>query len=353
MTHHDAQHSTAQHSTAQHSTAQPLFRPEVTLALSQQSLGAIRLAQPLSASLIAAVAVLVAAALIAYLTLGSVSKKARVAGVTVPAGGSLSIAAPNAGVLLRSLVAEGQQVIAGQPLFVLSTARVGEQGEITALVAQQLASLEAEQRLRNSQYRDKKQALSLRLANLATEASQLEQEISLAQRRLSLANDSLHKFQTLQASGYVSSAQSQQKQEELLDLASRLSNLQRNKLQLNANRLALQAEHAELGNSLAAEQAQLNRALASLQQEIAENRNRKASLITAAQAGSITTISIQPGQTVAGGQVLATLIPAAARQQLEAHLYAPSRSAGFVATGQPVLLRYQAYPYQKFGLQKG
>ncbi|MBI3285403.1 MAG: hypothetical protein HYZ65_11240, partial [Burkholderiales bacterium] len=272
---------------------------------------------------------LVAAGLIAYLTLGSVSKKARVAGVTVPAGGSLAIAATNAGVLLRSLVAEGQQVAAGQPLFELSTARVGEQGEITALVAQQLASrqasLEAEQRLRNSQYHDKNLALNLRLANLATETAQLEQEISLAQRRLSLANDSLHKFQTLQASGYVSSAQSQQKQEESLDLASRLSNLQRNKLQLNANQLALQAEQTELGNSLAAEQAQLNRALSSLQQEVAENRNRKASLISATQAGLITTINTQPGQTVSGGQVLATLIPAAARKQLEAHLYAPSR----------------------------
>ncbi|MEB0233304.1 HlyD family secretion protein, partial [Undibacterium sp. 10I3] len=39
--------------------------------------------------------------------------------------------------------------------------------------------------------------------------------------------------------------------------------------------------------------------------------------------------------------------------QLEVHLYAPSRTAGFVANGQQVLIRYQAYPYQKFGLQKG
>jgi multidrug efflux pump subunit AcrA (membrane-fusion protein) len=42
-----------------------------------------------------------------------------------------------------------------------------------------------------------------------------------------------------------------------------------------------------------------------------------------------------------------------ATNQLEAHLYAPSRTAGFVAKGQQVLIRYQAYPYQKFGLQQG
>jgi membrane fusion protein len=46
--------------------------------------------------------------------------------------------------------------------------------------------------------------------------------------------------------------------------------------------------------------------------------------------------------------VLATLIPAGS--SLEAHLYAPSRSIGFVHEGEEVLLRYLAYPHQKFGM---
>lgn len=346
----------------QHSTTN-LFRPEVSARQSQQYLGSIRLAQAVSGWLIAAIASLIAIALISFVSLGSVSKKARVTGITLPVGGSISISAPNAGLLLRSHVVEGQSVLAGQALFELSTERQGDQGEITALVAQQLASrqqsLEAEQRLRNAQSADKKQALALRISNLSTEAAQLEQEISLSLRRHALAQESLTKYLTLQGNGYVSAAQTQQKQEELIDIASRLSNLQRNKLQLQANQLALQAEYSALANSLATDQAQLQRASASLQQEIAENHNRKTSQITASQAGTITTLSSQTGQSITAGQVLATLIPGSANKdgpdssQLEAHLYAPSRSAGFVAIGQPVLLRYQAYPYQKFGLQKG
>jgi membrane fusion protein len=263
--------------------------------------------------------------------------------------------------LLHSFVREGDSVIAGQPLFELSTARQGEQGEITALVAQQLAtrqqSIEAEQRLRSAQATEKKQALEQRLSNLASEAAQLEQEVTLTQRRHSLASSSVAKFQTLQAQGYVSGAQTQQKQEDLIDIATRLANLQRSKLQLQANQMALQAEQAAIGNNLATDQAQLQRAAASLQQEIAENRNRKTSLITASQAGSISTLSSQNGQMINAGQVLATLIPkandSADNALLEAHLYAPSRSAGFVAIGQQVLIRYQAYPYQKFGLHLG
>lgn len=113
------------------SNSSPLFRPEVTAALGSQWMGSIRLAQPLSATLIAIVALIIAAVLIAYITFGSITKKARVTGITVPVGGQLSVAAPNAGILLTTHVKEGEQVKAGQILFTLSTERQNSQGEIT------------------------------------------------------------------------------------------------------------------------------------------------------------------------------------------------------------------------------
>jgi membrane fusion protein len=39
--------------------------------------------------------------------------------------------------------------------------------------------------------------------------------------------------------------------------------------------------------------------------------------------------------------------------KLEGLLYVPSRAVGFVETGNKVLMRYQAYPYQKFGQYSG
>jgi membrane fusion protein len=341
----------------------PLFRPEVTAALGSQWMGAIRLAQPISAWLIAGVALFVAAALIAFLSLGSMTKKARVTGITVPTAGNISIAAPNAGVLVQSHVKEGDVVQTGQVLFTLSTQRQNSQGEITALIAHQLRArqdaLIAEQRLRESAMQEKKLALQQRLTNLQSESDQIDQEINLAKRRLSLSQQSVDKFQTLQNSGYVSSAQTQQKLEENIDLSTRLSNLQRIKMQLQANQVNLQAEINALANSLATELAQLNRAKAALQQEIAENNNRHSSQIVAPQAGMLTAITNQTGQNINGGQVLATIIPAMDasnmkdQQVLEVHLYAPSKTAGFVSAGQQVLIRYNAYPYQKFGLQAG
>lgn len=46
-----------------------------------------------------------------------------------------------------------------------------------------------------------------------------------------------------------------------------------------------------------------------------------------------------------------TLVPASAA--LEARLYGPSSAIGFVRPGQQVLLRYDAYPHQKFGRYAG
>ncbi|MBP0597889.1 HlyD family efflux transporter periplasmic adaptor subunit [Herbaspirillum sp. LeCh32-8] len=325
--------------------------------------GSIRLARPLAGWLIVAASLVAVATIGMFVACGSVTRKAHIAGVIVPIDGSATVAAATAGVLKRIYVREGDAVAAEEPLFELATERQGKEGELSELIAQQLAtrqaSLESERRLRQSQYRDKTQNIRERQQNLGAETDKLEQEIALARRREELARQTLSKYEVLQQSGYVSHAQLQQKQEDLLDVTGKLNALERSKVQLSANRIALKSELASTETELATDLAQIERSLASLRQESAENHSRHSTLITAPQAGTITAISYQSGQTVAPGQMLATLIPLhagdrpAASPTLEAHLYATSRTAGFVDAGQKVAIRYDAYPYQKFGLQQG
>lgn len=347
---------------AQPLAQQALFRPEVLVSHNSQWLGAIRLAQPLSNWLIAGLSMVVAVGLALFLVFGSINKKARVTGITTPVGGSLTIFAPNAGVLVHRFVAEGQQVVAGQPLFELSTERQNGLGEMTALLGQQLVirqhSLSSERQMRLVQDGEKRRALDSRLQNTGNELAEMEQEIVLAQRRQALSQQTVKKYQTLEISGFVSPTQTQQRQEELIDVSARLGALLRGRVQLHANRLSTEAEIADLAGSLATALTQLDRAEASLKQEMLENQNRKTSLITAPTTGTVTTISNEPGQAVNASQVLATLIPnsraaSGASDEMEAHLYASSRTVGFVAPGQAVLIRYQAFPYQKFGLYHG
>jgi membrane fusion protein len=74
------------------------------------------------------------------------------------------------------------------------------------------------------------------------------------------------------------------------------------------------------------------------------------STLVAPIGGTMASILVEPGQVVTAGTTLATIIPLDAR--LEAHLFTPSRSIGFVRDGQEVLLRFLAYPHQKFGSQR-
>jgi membrane fusion protein len=338
-----------------------LFRSEVFESRRAQSIGSIRLDQPISGMLVAATALVLSAALVSFIVFGSVTKKARVAGLVVPVAGTVGITAPSAGVLVRSHVKEGDRVEEGQVLFDLSTEKQGIGGELTALVAQQLEvrrqSLAEERRARMHQDDEKRRELDDKLRNADAENRQLEHELDIAERRQDLARASVRQYETLMAGGFVSSSQSRQKQEDLLDAASRLASLQRTKVQLASTMLTLRAERDGLTNKLAGDLAQIDNALASVNQEIAENAGRRRALITAPKAGTVTAIGYQLGQSVGQGQTIATLIPAsgraAASPDLEVQLFVPSKMAGFVATGQEVLVRYNAFPYQMYGLHPG
>ena len=336
----------------------PLFRPEVAQAQSASWLGSIRLTHTIPGTMVAMVSFAIAIAFVAFVALGSFTQKARVGGLVVPVNGALAITTPQAGTLVRALVAEGSSVKAGDVLFELSSDRQQGGGELSTLIAQQLAirreALQSERTARIALAREKQRALDARIANAEAEQVQLGNEVRLAMRRKALAQQSVSKYETLQASGFVSQAQAQQKQEELIDVESRLSALARSQNQLASTLVDLRAEREQWDKDLDAELAQFKRAEASLEQESVQNHDRRRTLVVAPQSGTLTALNYHVGQALSAGQALATLVPGPAdASALEANLYAPSRTAGFVKPGQQVLIRYQAFPYQKFGLHGG
>ena len=347
---------------AQGSQPLPLFRDEVLAARQGQWTGAIRLSQSMSVWMVAAIALLLGAGVAAFIAFGSYTRKMQVTGIVTPASGSVTISSLTAGVLMRNLVPEGTHVQRGQTLFEISSEQHGNAGELGALLVQQLSirqqALDAERRARLDQHRDKQREIEARLTNLAAAQHQLEQEVTLATRRRALAQSTIAKYESLERSGYVSAAQVQQKVEESLDLESRLSTLQRSMLDLRSDRIGLTAQRDQLNADLATALAQLDQSAASIRQEMAQQESRSRTLIKAPYDGVLTTITNDPGQSVTAGQVLATLIPSGSASdhrgdRLEAHLYAPSSLVGFVQPGQTVLVRYRAFPYQKFGLYRG
>ena len=340
----------------------PLFRPEVMQAQQASWLGGIRVGKNPGFTLIAGVALVLAGAMVAFAAWGQVARKARIPGVLMPLQGTVQLSANAAGVITDQLIKEGEQVTAGQSLFVLGTDRATTEGSAAVLLqahmAQRRLTLESERTARLEQTRQRQTALQDRILAIDREIIQAKQEAALASRRVELAQKTLGRYQQMAQEGFVADIQAQNKQEEMIDLQARVENTQRSTATLQREQQSLQAELQANQRQLSVDLAQLERTLASLEQESSENQARKTIVITAPQSGVVSTIHQPKGSAIQAGQTVATLVPLDAKTiktgtELQANLYAPSRTAGFIKPGQAVWMRYGAYPYQKFGLAQG
>jgi len=340
-------------------SALSLFRPEVAQAQASQYLGTIRIGRNPSFSVVAVVSLLLAAALIAFAIAGEVTRKTKVPGLLVPAQGALQISAQAAGIVSEISSPEGAHIHRGGPIFMVKMDRVASSGETTELVAkaleQRAASLESERRVREAQALQRRQSLAGRARDLRVEIDASGREADLASRRVALAQRSLERFQQLSTSGFVAETQVQQRQEELIDLQARVDSALRTRNALSRELANARAEVLGIDSELTGQLAQIDRALSGVHQEMTENDGRKLQILVAPEEGTLTTVMVTKGASVQAGQVLAVFVPGSATQpsDLEAHLFAPSRAAGFVQSGQVAWLRLASYPYQKFGMTRG
>lgn len=334
----------------------PLFRPEVLDRQQSGWLGPVLLRpRPLHRSF-AVFGAAVALAVFAALALGSYTKRSRVQGWLVPAEGMVRVFAPRSGVTTALLVREGSTVSRGEVLASLSTEEqsvalgaIGEQAARALTV--QRASLQAEAERNDLLLRQQRRTMEQRLAAMADERTSIEQEIVLQQAGLARARQWEERLKELQGRGFVTEQQVRAAAESTLEQAGRVRALERSQLALGRERAGLEGELKDLPLKMAAQDALLTRGVAATQREQAEVEARRALNIPAPASGTVTAIHATPGAAVGPGTPLLSIVPSGAT--LEAHLYAPSRAIGFVRRGQQVLLRYRAYPYQKFGHYRG
>jgi len=332
-----------------------IFRREALESQRNSWVGEITLIRPLPTTLLTGVAVVAALALGALLALGEYTRKVRVSGVLVPDRGVIRLVVPQDALLVERRVAEGARVRAGDVLFVLSLDRAAASGDTQAAVQRSLAarekSLAEAAAQQQSLYDSQSAALTRRLADMQREQLTLDAEAALSARRVKLAEETQARWESLRADNFVSSAQVQAKAEELLGLQAQRQALERQRNAQAREMATLEAQRRDLPLEHARKLGEIARERAELTQKGAESEARRSLVVRAPQDGVVSGLVAQPGQTVTPAVALASLVPAQAR--LQAYLYAPSSAVGFLRADQPVLLRYDAFPYQKYGSQHG
>lgn len=339
---------------------QQLFRGEVLEARQAQWLGTIRIARPLSFTVATAISIAIAIAVTAFAYWGEFTRKATVRGVLLPTGGLIHVSAHQPGVIAEVFVREGDSVVAGQPLARLANARMTASGDAGVATAQALESrrlsLSTERRLTEQSLLQRQDAITQRIQSLLAEERQALSELETTHLRVQLSRQTVERQRELAKSGFVAAAQVQVKEEELLDIQLRERNAERSLQGLSRELRAARAEKQASDTQVQTALSQLDRALAALDQEVAENNARNTSILLAPQAGQISALLLNSGQTIQAGQTVASLVPSKADgtpNELQAELFAPSRTAGFIQIGQTVYMRYAAFPFQKFGMARG
>ena len=154
----------------------------------------------------------------------------------------------------------------------------------------------------------------------------------------------------LVAKGIVTNVEFKRRQSEALDQKQNLNSL-RQQLAARQNQLTDTQYTLNQLPIVIAEKIQLLRnELSSVEQRIAEINGRRAFVIRAPIAGRVSALQASSGKLAEPNQLQLEIIPAST---LKAELLVPSRSIGFVRVGQPVGIRYDAFPYQNFGRYKG
>jgi len=333
-----------------------LFREEALSASRVQWLGEIILIRPLTSRILTAVAIVMAALVAALFFLGSYTRHSNVSGQLMSDLGVVKIYPPQAGIVLQKTVSEGQPVHKGDLLYIVSSERQAiNRSDIQETISHQVArrrqSLSDELTQTRRVQLDEQTALRKKADALQTEQGNVARQLTSQRSRVELAEEAFKRAVQLSEQGFVSKEIKQQKQAELLDQHLRLQALERDEISLGRELLTTRNDMESLPLRQHNQLAQIERQLANTEQEWTESEAKRSIAVTAPESGTATAVTAEVGQTVDGSKPVVNIIPDGAR--LQAHLYAPSRAIGFIRKNDQVLLRYQAFPFQKFGHAHG
>jgi membrane fusion protein len=330
----------------------PLFRQAAQDAQRTHTIGAIVLIRPVSFALMTAAAASMAFTVIIFFAFGSYTRRTTVEGVLAPDTGLVKVYAKQSGVVLRKHVIEGQHVTRGEVLYTISTdlqssAAGDTQAALINQARQRKASLQQEIAKTRQLQNNERDTLQARIASLRTQLAGIDDQLAAQRIRTSLAADASARYAGLLAKDYISKDQAQQREADLLDQRSKLNSLQR-------ERAGTAQQLKEAVNDLAGlslrqqnQLSQIDRSVIDVDQTLIESEAKRELVITAPETGIATALIADAGQTVDTTYPLASIVPVDARWQ--AYLFVPNAAVGFIHVGDSVLIRYQAYPYQKFG----
>jgi len=330
-----------------------LFRREALQAKKNRLTGHVILTQPVSLQAIALTVFFLFVASVVYATQSHYSRKETVKGYLIPNKGVIKVYSGRSGVLDDLLVVEGERVKQGQSIAKIRNSQSLASGiELSVALSQELETqidaltkelVTVQAVFEKDERRIERQLDQLKLSLMAVEKTKVT-----SQKRLKLKEQRLVNNRVLHEKGFLSSTLLASVEEEYLEVLEASERLGHDIASISVEIDSLTSEKLALPEQLVLKQISIQRLVSELKAKRAELNNQYEFVTKAPETGIVTAIQPSLGAQLSPTSPILTIIPE--DSPLEMELLLPTRSAGFVEVGDPVRIRFDAFPYQKFGL---
>jgi membrane fusion protein len=332
-----------------------LFREEAVEAKRNACFGRVQITQSLPANLVMVAGVLLLAMSIAFAVLGHYTRRVDATGLILPRDGLLNLSSTVAGIVATSAAVEGQKVKKGQLLFVIDREANSVTGPTVRRAIESLthqkALLQQQRDLLKVMARAEKEALQAQIVNEEAQHVELAQQIAGNEEPLRRMKTKSDQLAEAARNHIISDSAFQSGNSVYLDFLGKQQAAKLNYLQTESRLIQAKATLAALDDKTQHSVDEIGKNILTVEQQIAENEAKQSIYVLAPADGIVTALRVHVGQGVDPNTTLVTVLPSSGT--MEADLFVDSSAIGFLRVGAPVLLRYAAFPFQKFGLYKG
>ncbi len=278
--------------------------------------------------------------------------------VLVPERGTDPVKATRQGVVNQVFVSEGQSVNQGDVIATLRSESAGDRAAELMTIQTRLAG--AGESFINAKAKFTAQTLAdeQETRRLTARVEHLAGLIALKRQQLALLKQMADSYEKLYREGVASRAQLTERQLEVAQLAAELERLisEQNETRAAIEKLRIdssahRAEFKEVERTYREETATGEIRITALRAGLAGSDGNEVRL-TAPSAGTILRLHVKnSGAVLHEGDLVAELVSAG--ETLRAELKLPEAGMGKLKTGQGVKLKYDAFPYQRYGVKYG
>ena len=333
-----------------------LFRREVLEAKKSALYGDVLIVTPMAFKVIAGFFGTIFVGVLLFISVTSFARIEKVPGAIVPSNGIIQVQSSSSGVLTELSVKDGQRVERGEVVGRIVREPAATDGDSER--AAQLQANQAELRSLEARARHAEQLHELQNATNDRELhnlqAQLERKQTLRRTHERVLAESRAAFERAEFAFDRKLIRADQLTSDTLRMIEAETELQRLESEIESLRerihlKRMQKEEVRSENQMTLLELEAERT--SLLGEDTILRSKNAFDVLAPASGRVTAVLMSQGFDIQGSRPIFSILPEGS--QLQAELYVPSRAIGFVETGQPVRLLFDAFPYERFGALSG